>query len=284
MTAVTGDGGRLRVRSIWPKVTGGTVLILLPPSERKAAGGDGPPLDPRTLALPALGSVRKRVLAALIGLCDGPEEVARQVLGLSPGQADAVASNRALHGAPTLSAAERYTGVLYDTLGLATLSDQAYKRAAESILIFSGLWGTLRIDDRIPAYRLAMGVTLPPLGPLAAVWRPALNRVLSAAADGRLIVDMRSAPYAAAWRPDGPSVAVRVVRERIVGGAVERSVVSHMAKATRGEIARDLIMTGVVPESPSRLAKVLSDLGHVVELEEPTRADGTWTAGIVITE
>ncbi|MGI8332823.1 peroxide stress protein YaaA [Actinomadura scrupuli] len=260
------------------------MLILLPPSEGKAPGGDGPPLDVDALAHPRLGPVRRRVLRALVALCKGPQETARQVLGLSPGQADAVVRNRTLRAAPTLSAADLYTGVLYDNLGLGALDREARERAASSILIFSGLWGALRIDDRVPPYRLAMGVSLPPLGALAAVWRPALSRHLRAEADDRLIVDMRSAPYAAAWRPAGPTVAVRVVRERVAGGVVERSVVSHMAKATRGVIARDLLVSGAEPRSPSQLAKVLSDLGHVVELEEPARADGTWTAGIVVTE
>ncbi|MCW2888711.1 MAG: hypothetical protein JWL58_5573 [Streptosporangiaceae bacterium] len=260
------------------------MLILLPPSEGKAPGGDGPSLDLDALGLPRLGPVRKRVLRALIALCKGPQETARQVLGLSPGQADAVIRNRTLRNAPTLSAAELYTGVLYDNLALGALDGEASERAAASILIFSGLWGALRLEDRVPPYRLAMAVNLLPLGGLAAVWRPALSRHLRAQADGRLIVDMRSAPYAAAWRPDGPTVAVRVVRERIAGGVVERSVVSHMAKATRGVIARDLIVSGAEPRSPSQLAKVLSDLGHVVEMEEPTRADGTWTAGIVVSD
>jgi cytoplasmic iron level regulating protein YaaA (DUF328/UPF0246 family) len=236
------------------------------------------------LALPGLAPVRRRVLRHLVALCKGRRETALAVLGLSPGQADAIVGNRALRTAPTLSAAERYTGVLYDNLSLATLDGAARERAAESILIFSGLWGAVRLDDRIPHYRLAMGVTLPPLGPLAAVWRPALGRALRGRAGGRLIVDMRSAPYAAAWRPDGPAVAVRVVREQITGGVVRRSVVSHMAKATRGVIARDLVVSGAEPQSPGELAKVLSDLGHVVEMEEPARAQGPCTAVIVLGE
>jgi uncharacterized protein len=260
------------------------MLLLLPPSEGKASGGDGPSLDPGGLGPPGLGPMRKRVLKALTALCAGPQETALRVLGLSPGQADAIARNRMLRSAPTLSAAQLYTGVLYDNLGPATLTGEARERAAASILIFSGLWGVLRLDDRIPPYRLAMGVGLPPLGPLAGVWRPVLSRALRSTAAGRLIVDMRSAPYAAAWRPDGPTVAVRVVRERIVDGVVRRSVVSHMAKATRGVIARDLLVSGAEPRSPAQLAKVLSDLGHVVEMEEPTKADGTWTAVIVLSQ
>jgi cytoplasmic iron level regulating protein YaaA (DUF328/UPF0246 family) len=260
------------------------MMILLPPSEGKAAAGDGPPLDMDALALPRLGPVRRRVLRALVALCKGPQETARQVLGLSPGQADAVVRNRTLRAAPTLSAAGLYTGVLYDNLALGTLDEEARERAASSIRIFSGLWGVLGVDDRVPPYRLAMAVNLPPLGALAAVWRPALSRHLRAETADRLIVDMRSAPYAAAWRPAGPAVAVRIVRERVAGGMAERSVVSHMAKATRGVIARDLIVSGAEPRSPSQLAKVLRDLGHVVELGPPARAEGSWTADVIVTE
>lgn len=40
-----------------------------------------------------------------------------------------------------------YTGVLYDNLGLADLDPD---RVARSVLIFSGLWGALRVTDRVP--------------------------------------------------------------------------------------------------------------------------------------
>lgn len=61
-----------------------TVLILLPPSEGKAARGDGPALDLPRLSFPALGSPREIVLNALTALCREP--AARDVLGLSPGR------------------------------------------------------------------------------------------------------------------------------------------------------------------------------------------------------
>lgn len=230
------------------------MLILLPPSESKAAGGDGPPLDVAALSLPGLTKTRERVLTALERLCTGREERARQVLGLSPGQVEEIARNRELRTAPALPASRLYTGVLYDNLDLATLDPE---RAARSILIFSGLWGALRVTDRVPAYRLAMGVNLPRLGALAAVWRPVLTKALPA--DG-LIVDMRSAPYAAAWRPE--AVRVRVFREQ--NG--RRTVVSHMAKATRGAVARDLLRNAADPATPEELVKTLVDLGYAAEL------------------
>jgi uncharacterized protein len=230
------------------------MLILLPPSEGKAADADGPPLDLDALSFAALTRTRSRVLRALETLCAGREARARDVLGLSPGQAGEIAKNRELRTAPTLPAARLYTGVLYDNLGLATLDPD---RAARSILIFSGLWGVLRPADRVPAYRLAMGVRLPRLGALAALWRPVLTKALPA--EG-LIVDMRSAPYVAAWRPG--ATQVRVFREQ----EGRRTVVSHMAKATRGAVARALLASGVEPQTPEELVKLLVELGYTAEL------------------
>ncbi len=232
------------------------MLILLPPSEGKASAADGPRLDLGSLSRPVLTPVRERVLQALIDLCRGPEKTALEVLGLSEGQKDALARNRELREAPALPARELYTGVLYDHLRLNELDDAARAK----VVIFSGLWGVLGADDHVPPYRLAMGVRLPPSGALASVWRPALTEALEPSG---LVVDMRSAPYAAAWKR--PSVGVRVLRERIVDGAVKRSVVSHMAKATRGSIARDLLAHGIEARTQEELAKALGELGHTVE-------------------
>ena len=80
------------------------------------------------------------------------------MLGLSDGLRGEIAKNAGLRSAPARPAGEIYTGVLYDALSLATLSPAAKRRAARSLLIFSGLWGAVRIKDRIPAYRCAGGV------------------------------------------------------------------------------------------------------------------------------
>ena len=105
--------------------------------------------------------------------------------------------------------------------------------------VVSGLWGVVGPDDRIPAYRLSMGVDLPGVGPLARAWRPHLAAELDPHVAGRLVVDCRSATYAAAWTPPASAswVPVRVLRE--VDG--RRTVVSHHAKHTRGVLVRHLL-------------------------------------------
>ncbi|MDE3722650.1 peroxide stress protein YaaA [Nocardiopsis sp. N85] len=248
------------------------MLILLPPSEGKATSGEGPRVALESLTLPALTPARREVVAALTELCSGPEDTAMEVLGLTPGRADAVKRDLDVVSAPTLRAAELYTGVLYDRLGLPSLLAERPDHVRERVLIFSGLWGVVGPTDALPPYRLSMGVKLPPLGGLGAYWRGALAGPLGELAEGRLLVDCRSATYATAFKPRGAdaerSVSVRVLRERVVGTEVRRSVVSHMAKATRGDIARSLLAEGVEAADVAGLASALRDLGHTVETPE----------------
>ncbi|GLX94608.1 peroxide stress protein YaaA [Herbidospora sp. NBRC 101105] len=238
------------------------MLILLPPSEGKAASGRGRPVDLDSLSFPELTSSREKVLDALIDLCHTPEQ-AHQVLGLPPGLADEVGRNRGLRSARTVKVSDLYTGVLYDALSLATLDSKARARATKRIVVFSGLWGALRLGDRIPPYRLSMGVRLPPVGGLAAFWRPSLAPVLDEGAG--LVVDLRSSTYAAAWKPRRETVAVRVLRH-------DGTVVSHMAKLTRGRIARSLVESPASAKDAGELAHLLTRLGHAVELH-PGRLD-----------
>ena len=125
-------------------------------------------------------------------------------------------------------------------------------------MVFSALFGALRLTDRIPAHRLSMDVDLPGVGRLAAAWRSPLAEVLPGASGRGLVVDLRSSTYAAAWRPSGDlaerTVAVHVVRDQ----AGRRTAVSHMAKHTRGLVARHLVCSAADPRRPDDLAEALS--------------------------
>ncbi|MEU8540946.1 peroxide stress protein YaaA [Streptomyces sp. NPDC048717] len=239
------------------------MLVLLPPSEGKAASGDGAPLKLESLALPGLTQARSAVLDELVELCVADEENARAVLGLSEGLRGEVAKNAGLRTAGARPAGEIYTGVLYDALGLATLDAAARERAGRSLLVFSGLWGAVRVTDHIPSYRCSMGVKLPELGALGAHWRGAMASVLPEAAGDGLVLDLRSSAYATAWKPKG-EVAARTATVRVLH-APTRKVVSHFNKATKGRVVRALLESGAEPTGPAELTEALRDLGYVVE-------------------
>jgi len=264
------------------------VLVLLPPSEGKAASGRGAPLKPESLSLPGLAAARAAVLEELVELCAADEEKAREVLGLSEGLRGEIAKNVELRTAGTRPAGEIYTGVLYDALDLASLDAAAKRRAGRSLLVFSGLWGAVRVGDRIPSYRCSMGVKLPGLGALGAYWRGPMAEVMPEAAGDGLVLDLRSSAYTAAWKPKGEvaerTASVRVLHSRLVDGVEKRSVVSHFNKATKGRLVRDLLSAGAKPKGPAELVEALRDLGYVVEAEAPARPGRAWSLDVVVTE
>ncbi|MFF4183882.1 peroxide stress protein YaaA [Streptomyces sp. NPDC001691] len=264
------------------------MLVLLPPSEGKAASGRGAPLKAESLSLPGLAPARAAVLDELVELCAADEEKAREVLGLSEGLRGEVAKNVELRTAGTRPAGEIYTGVLYDALDLASLDAAAKRRAAKSLLVFSGLWGAVHTGDRIPSYRCSMGVKLPGLGALGPYWRGVMDPVMTEAAGKGLVLDLRSAAYAAAWKPKGAvagrTATVRVLHSQIVDGVEKRSVVSHFNKATKGRIVRDLLTAGAAPCDPAELVEALRGLGYVVEAEAPAKAGRAWALDVVVTQ
>jgi cytoplasmic iron level regulating protein YaaA (DUF328/UPF0246 family) len=251
------------------------MLILLPPSEGKAEPRSRTVLDLHRLSLPALTPAREQVLDALITLCAGDEDKALAVLGLSPGLRPEIARNARLRTAATLPAGQVYTGVLYEALDLPTLDRPASALARRWIMVASGLWGAVRLGDRIPTYRCPIGVSLPGLGTLSAHWRAALPAVMREAAGGGLVLDLRSAAYAAMWTPPRElarrTVSVQVLQERTVAGVTTRSVVSHFNKATKGRLVRDLLCAGANPRTPNALISTLRDLGYVVEIASPSQ-------------
>ncbi|AEG44621.1 YaaA family protein [Isoptericola variabilis] len=249
------------------------MLICLPPSEGKTpAPADAAPVELAALTAPSLTAQRTAVLDALAAVSARPDATA--VLKVGAGLAEEVARNVDLKAAPAAPASRVYTGVLYAAAGLADLPDGAGRRAAESVRIFSGLWGVVAPDDRIPAYRLSMGVDLPGVGKLATAWRPHLAEALDGRAAGDVVVDCRSAAYLAAWKPATTGagaadwVTVRVVRE--ADGS--RSVVSHNAKHTRGVLTGHLLRrAGEPPSSAEDLLDAARELdGEVIGTEVGT--------------
>ncbi|MEU1972370.1 peroxide stress protein YaaA [Microbacterium sp. NPDC019599] len=213
------------------------MLILLPPSETKRSGGSRRPVDLEGLALPALREQRAQVLAALEELATDAETAAR-VLKLGPSQLGEIDDNARVTSSPTMAAVDRYTGVLYDALGAASLDSAARAWLARRVLIHSAPLGPVGALDRIPAYRLSAGTSLPGIPPLRRLWAAPVSHALEAADPG-FVLDLRSEAYAALG-PVPASVAsayVRVVAES-EGGAVR--ALNHFNKHANGALVRRL--------------------------------------------
>jgi uncharacterized protein len=216
------------------------LLILLPPSETKRSGGRRSSLDLDALALPGLRPQRESVLGALQALSTDPSAAAR-VLGLGVTQHDEVARNAVLRSAPTMAAVDRYTGVLYDALDAASLDAAARRWLGANVLIHTAPLGPIGALDRIPAYRLGAGASLPGSPPLRRVWAGPVREAIGDLAP-RFVLDLRSEAYSAL----GPlpaslrSAYVRVVSEPADGRV---RALNHFNKHAKGALVRALALS-----------------------------------------
>lgn len=253
------------------------MLILLPPSESKSFPTNGLKLSFPSLWLDKrLTAPRTEVCNALIALAKGSRKRATDVLGLAPGLANEVVRDAVLLTAPCAPAIEIYTGVLYEALDWKTLTSAAKKRGEMQLRIFSALFGALRPLDPIPPYRLGMTVSLPKLGGLGAYWKRNLACLDEQERD--VIIDMRSHAYARTWTP---TIAETAVVRVFVEKSGKRSVVSHMAKKTRGEMARALLNLKKSPTDIDEAAHALSD-AFDIELVKPATAKKPYLLDVIL--
>jgi len=255
------------------------MLIIVPPSETKRpAPASGPRLDLERLSFPELRPTRAEILEALIETSAGPDAFTR--LGVRPTLAAEVARNTRLLELPTRPAGAVYSGPLHEGLSVDTLSPVGRERSRHSVVIASALWGLVRPDDLIPAYRLKLWARLVGVGRPDIAWRTVLSTLLTdVAGDAALILDLRSPGYQQIGR-------ARVAAERLVTLRVEqhgfaRRIGDVVAKRVRGQAARHLLESPVEPATVDDLATILGER-WAVELLPASRPTGSWELTLLV--
>ncbi len=139
-----------------------------------------------------------------------------------------------------------YSGVLYQSLEWQSLSAAAKKRGESALAIISAKYGLVRPATKIESYKEKIN-------------NKVMAPIVAAALDGvktPLIVDCRSSTYKTVWKsPIDITVEIRV--STVVDGV--RTVITHMSKKTRGEIARWLLQSRSLPKTPEDLYAIVSE-------------------------
>jgi cytoplasmic iron level regulating protein YaaA (DUF328/UPF0246 family) len=213
------------------------MFLLLPPSEGKALGG-----QPQTKWAPGqgafgrvLGAKRTEIVKALVAVGGGDGTL----LGVKGDHLErARNANVSLKGAPTLPAAQRYTGVVWDHLDLASFPAKQKSNALERIIVVSGLMGAVLAGDPVPDYRLKMGARLAPFGTLSKWWLDAVSDAINTHCAGHIVIDLLPNEHRAAFRAgtDASHLSARVDLVTPTGKAG-----GHDAKAAKGLLARHLL-------------------------------------------
>lgn len=121
---------------------------------------------------------------------------------------------------------------------------QGLQRQLEELaLVFSALFGPVRLTDLITPHRLSGSVKLPGQGAVASIWSKPLKELLAQQLSGHVVVDLRSAEYGAMYRPTRGSdcLTLNIAVAKVNPATGKRSVVSHWAKHTRGLLAGALL-------------------------------------------
>lgn len=241
----------------------GKPLILLPPSEGKAAGGDGPPLSYESLSFGSLNPTRLRMAKSLAQLSLRPR-VAKRLLGVKGAALEkAMADNAVLEGAPTLPAIERYTGVMYEAINYQSLDGNAREAFGRTVVIMSGLFGMVRPLDMIPAYKLKMGATLLRRRSCASVWKPLISKSLASVAEDDVIWDLLPVEHSAAWDPAAVPYKARFKARFLDRGPDgQTKTVSHLSKALKGAFARHLVSGAEAAGSPETALELAAGFSH----------------------
>lgn len=189
---------------------------------------------------------------------------AAQIFKLGPKNAHEISQNLEIYDAPALAAWQLYDGVLYEAAKFAQIfsygacaqdgqgqggqsqadQSQGLQRQLEELtLVFSALFGPVRLTDLITPHRLSGSVKLPGQGSVASIWSKALKELLAQQLSGHVVVDLRSAEYGAMYRPTRGSdcLLLNIGVAKVDPATGKRSVVSHWAKHTRGLLAGTLL-------------------------------------------
>lgn len=194
---------------------------------------------------------------------------AAQIFKLGPKNAHEISQNLEIYDAPALAAWQLYDGVLYEAAKFAQIfsygacaqdgqgqggqqqvdqcqadQPQGLQRQLEELtLVFSALFGPVRLTDLITPHRLSGSVKLPGQGSVASIWSKALKELLTQQLSGHVVVDLRSAEYGAMYRPTRGSdcLLLNIGVAKVNPATGKRSVVSHWAKHTRGLLAGALL-------------------------------------------
>ena len=139
-----------------------------------------------------------------------------------------------------------YSGVLYQALSWSTLTPAAKKRGESAIAIISAKYGVVRPSTMIESYKAKINNK---------AMAPRVAEILDPVRTP-LIVDCRSSTYKTVWKaPIDITVEIRV--STVVDGV--RTVITHMSKKTRGEIARWLLQSRSIPKTPEDLYAIVSE-------------------------
>ncbi|MDR1554628.1 MAG: YaaA family protein [Campylobacteraceae bacterium] len=133
----------------------------------------------------------------------------------------------------TQKAVLRYTGVAYASLKYTSLDISTKEFTDKNVMIFSNLFGPVLAGDKIPYYKLKQGESLRGFD-TALHYRENFSIKIDEWLNNDFIVDLRAIFYEKFYSLRKPHITMKFYKNG--------KILSHFAKACRGEVLRSLVI------------------------------------------
>ena len=137
---------------------------------------------------------------------------------------------------PLMSAIERYQGVAYDYLNLASLDADALAYLKNNTIIFSNLYGPILGGDPIANYKVKQGNNIGNVTP-DKFYKERFSYQLDLYLGSDEILDLRAGYYDKFYKVTKPYTTLKFLKDG--------KTVSHWAKAYRGLVLRELAIHNI---------------------------------------
>jgi len=209
------------------------LYTLFSPAESKEAGGNLPPINPKSFIFPLLCDKRLELLGKFENYKKTLDE--KELLEFFELKSlDGSSEYRdSIFELPTQKAILRYSGVAYKALDFYSLPQSAKQYIFESTVIFSNLFGPLLAKDEVPNYKLKQGAKIDGID-AAKHYKKEFSDALDDMFEGCEIVDLLAGYYEKFYTPK-----VRTLKPKFLKNG---KIVSHNAKEHRGLFLREIAL------------------------------------------
>jgi len=211
--------------------------ILFSPSETKRAMSTDQSLNENSFIFPSLYKERLCALSHYQSLLDsGDATKLQQLFGLKDIEKVMTQASKNIFASLTTKAILRYSGIAYEHLRFETLDESAQTYIENNVMIFSNLFGPLLASDLIPDYKLQQGESLDGFKP-ELFYKEHFSNAIDTFLENDTVLDLRAGFYEKFYTLKRPYITMKFLKKG--------KVVSHFAKAYRGEVLREIAINQV---------------------------------------
>jgi len=208
--------------------------ILFSPSETKSEHVTHGKLEKTSLVFPYLYEKRHHVLNQYQALLQTFDiSILQSLFGIKEPQKILMHAHKNIFDSFTCKAILRYSGVAYDHLLFDTLNENAQAYIEQHVMIFSNLFGPLLAGDLIPEYKLHQGESLGGFKP-ELFYKEHFSDAIDAWIGDESVLDLRAGFYEKFYTLKRPYLTMKFLKNG--------KVVSHFAKAYRGQVLREIAL------------------------------------------